>query len=358
MTLVLGQFLSRSQLDQYTGVAGELSIDSSNMDLRLHDGVVRGGHAVLSRNNADQRYQQANVELSGFAGVDVEVVGIIVRVGVGEFRYRSLEVEAGQLTLVNGDAYEGNPRLGLPDTITKDLTFSGDVEFSAGVTAPTFEGNLTGNVTGNVTGNLTGNVTGDLEGDTQGTHVGPQIGSVDVRGAALLLDNNQISTQVISGLDERIVEYGIPSGVIVMWSGLEASVPEGWFMCNGLNGTPDLRDRFIVGAGAGGAYAPGVFGGATSRSLTAETTSGGVHSHAVTGSAATGPTGITLSTTTDTVDDGGSAPDILKTVTINDPSHSHAVTGVTNDSVSHTHEVDLDFDVRPPYFALCFIMKG
>lgn len=40
---------------------------------------------------------------------------------------------------------------------------------------------------------------------------------------------------------------GIPSGVIVMWSGSSDNIPEGWFLCNGDNGTPDLRDRFIVG---------------------------------------------------------------------------------------------------------------
>lgn len=33
-----------------------------------------------------------------------------------------------------------------------------------------------------------------------------------------------------------------------MWSGSVATIPAGWAFCNGSNGTPDLRDRFIVGA--------------------------------------------------------------------------------------------------------------
>jgi hypothetical protein len=41
----------------------------------------------------------------------------------------------------------------------------------------------------------------------------------------------------------------IPSGGIIMWSGSIASIPSGWYLCNGLNSTPDLRDRFVVGAG-------------------------------------------------------------------------------------------------------------
>ena len=40
----------------------------------------------------------------------------------------------------------------------------------------------------------------------------------------------------------------IPSGVIIMWSGTIASIPPGWQLCDGTNGTPDLRDRFVVGA--------------------------------------------------------------------------------------------------------------
>ena len=42
----------------------------------------------------------------------------------------------------------------------------------------------------------------------------------------------------------------IPTGVIVMWSGSIASIPTGWLICDGTNGTPDLRNRFIVGAGS------------------------------------------------------------------------------------------------------------
>jgi hypothetical protein len=39
-----------------------------------------------------------------------------------------------------------------------------------------------------------------------------------------------------------------PVGGIIMWSGTVATIPSGWALCNGSNGTPDLRDRFIIGA--------------------------------------------------------------------------------------------------------------
>lgn len=42
----------------------------------------------------------------------------------------------------------------------------------------------------------------------------------------------------------------VPIGGIIMWSGSIASVPSGYQLCDGTNSTPDLRNRFIVGANA------------------------------------------------------------------------------------------------------------
>ena len=41
---------------------------------------------------------------------------------------------------------------------------------------------------------------------------------------------------------------GFPSGGIIMWSGTIATIPSGWYLCNGSNGTPDLRNKFVIGA--------------------------------------------------------------------------------------------------------------
>ena len=42
---------------------------------------------------------------------------------------------------------------------------------------------------------------------------------------------------------------GFPIGGIIMWSGTAELVPAGWTICNGQNGTPDLRNKFVVGVG-------------------------------------------------------------------------------------------------------------
>lgn len=51
----------------------------------------------------------------------------------------------------------------------------------------------------------------------------------------------------------------IPSGGIIIWSGSIATIPAGFVLCDGTSGTPDLRDKFVIGAGD--TYTPGQVGG-------------------------------------------------------------------------------------------------
>jgi hypothetical protein len=65
---------------------------------------------------------------------------------------------------------------------------------------------------------------------------------------------------------------GFPSGGIIIWSGASTAIPSGWYLCDGANGTPDLRDRFIVGAGS--TYAVGATGGSANATLPSHTHTG------------------------------------------------------------------------------------
>jgi predicted double-glycine peptidase len=58
----------------------------------------------------------------------------------------------------------------------------------------------------------------------------------------------------------------IPSGIIVAWSGAVVSIPSGWNLCDGSNGTPNLCDKFILGAGS--CFATGTTGGEEKHALT------------------------------------------------------------------------------------------
>ena len=122
---------------------------------------------------------------------------------------------------------------------------------------------------------------------------------------------------------------GVPSGVITMWSGSIASIPVGWFLCDGSNSTPDLRDKFVYGAGA--SKNPGDTGGSTSTGAHTLTIAE-MPSHTHSGQQDGGPRA-----------DG----DNQKIV------GSGSTTGATGGGGSHSHTGTL-----PPYYALAYIMKS
>ena len=62
---------------------------------------------------------------------------------------------------------------------------------------------------------------------------------------------------------------GVPVGGIIMWSGATNAIPSGWALCDGQNGTPNLQDRFIVGAGS--TYAVDATGGSADATLVSHT---------------------------------------------------------------------------------------
>ena len=62
------------------------------------------------------------------------------------------------------------------------------------------------------------------------------------------------TTIVASGVIDggQVLQGGnpvMPRGGIIVWSGTLGNIPGGWALCDGANGTPDLRDRFVYGAG-------------------------------------------------------------------------------------------------------------
>ncbi len=63
------------------------------------------------------------------------------------------------------------------------------------------------------------------------------------RYAALPGSNNMVLTDGNGNLSS--IQF--PKGIIVIWNGLSTSVPEGWALCDGTQGTPDLRGKFVLG---------------------------------------------------------------------------------------------------------------
>lgn len=64
------------------------------------------------------------------------------------------------------------------------------------------------------------------------------------------------------------VAVGVPSGTILIWNKAVEEIPAGFALCDGTNGTPDLRDKFIYGGGTGAGKSLHATGGAETHTLT------------------------------------------------------------------------------------------
>tara|TARA_B100000963_G_scaffold259072_1_gene227351 strand:- start:827 stop:1780 length:954 start_codon:yes stop_codon:yes gene_type:complete len=154
----------------------------------------------------------------------------------------------------------------------------------------------------------------------------------------------------------------IPSGGIILWSGSSSSIPTGWVLCNGSNGTPNLTNRFVIGAGSG--YGVGGTGGSADATLVSHshTTDSIIEMNNTNGKSLTGAIvkisegfnreGTATGVFTKTNDGNNSVTGSLSTSPVSgvtmDANHRH---GMTSAGTSGTNAN------LPPYYALCYIMK-
>jgi len=169
--------------------------------------------------------------------------------------------------------------------------------------------------------------------------------------ASAATNTTQVAT---TAFVQTALSAAFTTGMIMMWSGTIATIPTGWVLCNGSNSTPDLRNRFVIGAhtdSAGVAYST-VTGSNTqtggtkdaivvSHTHTATVTDAG-HAHTFSGTLAK----------TDTVSGGGIT---IKTREDGTTTTSTVTTGIT---VANSTEGSSGTNQNlPPYYALAFIMK-
>jgi len=178
-------------------------------------------------------------------------------------------------------------------------------------------------------------------------------GDLDIQGAMTLDGAPGTSGQfLMSAGPGETPQWGsatIPDafspGMIILWSGLTSTIPTGWALCNGADGTPNLTDRFVIGAG--NTYGVNQTGGYKDAQLLSHTHTGstnttGAHTHTTTAAVASSqrigpgnPTGLATTGASST----GSAGNHKHTFT----TDSSGVTG-TNRNL-------------PPYYALAYIIR-
>jgi len=162
----------------------------------------------------------------------------------------------------------------------------------------------------------------------------------------------------------------VPTGVIVLWSGASNAIPSGWYLCNGQNGTPNLQDKFIVGAGSG--YGVGATGGESTKLLgtanlpshthqrgtlavTNRTLTGDITKISECYNVAGGATGVFTKKNTGNSPVTGSASNSPTAGVDFNATHNHPMSGSTGDQGGSMGQ---SFSILPPYYALCYIMKA
>ena len=140
-----------------------------------------------------------------------------------------------------------------------------------------------------------------------------------------------------SALSFQSVEAFV-SGMIIIWSGAANAIPTGWVLCDGTNSTPNLAGKFVVGYQSGNSdYAVAQTGGA--ETVTLSEANMPAHTHTATTKGTSGSHSWTQF--------GAGRNDWNYP---GENSRGSATTASTGGGTAHEN--------RPPYYALCYIMKS
>jgi len=381
-------------------LVGNISVAGANTQVLFNDSGIANASAALTFNKDSNVFTVGcNINSSGAILATGPITGgsllansgtIGVPIGVTTVRVAN----ATPTTIwIGGNATDVHiANVNSTTTIAGNLTAGGRFSATGNITGGnvatagliTATGNITGGnvataglitATGNITGGnvaTTGLIT--ATGNIQGGNVATtglitatgniQGGNLSIGGTSTLTgvataptaangtSNTQVATTafVVNSLLNLV-----PTGVIVMWSGSIVSIPTGWLLCNGGNGTPDLRDRFVVGAGT--TYTPGNTGGSANAIVVS-------HSHTANSSVSdpghTHNNGsynqlllINGSGTVSSPDSSAGEPNLTTSGNILSNTTGITVTTTVDSTGNSATNANL-----PPYYALAYIMKA
>ena len=141
---------------------------------------------------------------------------------------------------------------------------------------------------------------------------------------------------------------GFVSGMIMLWSGSTGTIPSGWALCDGTSGTPDLRDRFVVGAGS--TYAVDATGGSADAINVS-------HTHTLTDSGHThGAGSYKINTGGDAAQSSTNGAVFRSTITSSTSVTGTSASATTGISIASAGSSGTNANL-PPYYALAYIMK-
>ena len=212
---------------------------------------------------------------------------------------------------------------------------------------------------------ISGKISDISNHDTGDLSEGSNLYHTTARARSAISASGDLSYNSSTGVMSFSAPSAFVSGMIILWSGNTGNIPTGFVLCNGSNGTPDLRNRFVVGAGD--VYNPGNTGGNDSQTLSTNQIPS--HNHPFnTGNPSTSLTG-SVTRIAETYAGAGTASGIFsKTGNISSPLTPSRVdssgAGGFSIDATHTHSGTTNntgggqsVDIRPKYYALCYIMK-
>lgn len=173
--------------------------------------------------------------------------------------------------------------------------------------------------------------------------------------AAANTNTTQIATTAFA---QAAAAAAFPVGGIIMWSGTIAAIPTGWALCNGSNGTPDLRNRFVIGAHSDNAGVANTTVTGTS-TLTGGSKDAIVVSHTHTATSSVSDPGHTHISQSNGAPNGGGAGAAYTNGMSNTPGQTinSNTTGITvSTTVASAGSSGTNANL-PPYYALAFIQK-
>jgi len=345
----------------FTGAEGELTIDLTKDTVIVHDASTAGGFPLARE---DMSNVVGTVGLTQLNFSDGSTGQVLSTDGGGTLSFATIDVSAtavgGDLSGTVANSQINSNTIGVLELALNDgsagqlLTTNGAGVLSFTDTADISGSSVGGDITGTV-GNA--QIVSSAVGTTElATNAVTTVKITDLNVTTVKLASDSVTTvkildanvtdvkisgmsaskltgalPAISGANLTGLAAGVASGIIALWSGTIITIPSGWVLCDGTNATPDLRDRFVIGAGS--TYTPDDVGGSTSTGAsTLSIAQLAAHTHSY----------FNLHT-------GGSA-DTSQTGGLG--GQSNRTTGSTGSGSSHAHTGTL-----PPYYALAYIMK-
>ena len=328
-----------SQHSSFTGAEGEVTIDTTKDTAVVHDGSTAGGQPLLREDLDNMPASGVSAgtygSSSAIPAITVNAEGLVTGATTSAIDSTAITNGTSSASVAaNGDITvnrSGNNRLIVDNhgaqvagrlDVSTNISVAGTVDgrdvaadgtkldgIESGATADQTAAELLAAIK-TVDGNGSG-----LDAD--------RLQSVD---AAFLRNASNLNSGTIS-VDRLPTLNTVPSGAILIWSGAANALPSGYVLCDGSNSTPNLRDRFVVGAGT--SYSVGDTGGSENLTLSTShlpghTHSTGNHSHSVNSHAHS----------------IGSHSHNVGSHSHSTPNHSHSVNSHSHTTPNHNHNMN------------------